>query len=171
MAHSKKGRRRPALCHTRSIRPHRTFLRLSGSAQALRSTHQHRRTSTVGPQALVPETAWRVYLSVARFALAAIGTFGTRKSRETRREPHWGHMRRLSSRESGKFGPRVLHAVPIAERAARRHPSPRLTEGPVDYSPPPSMFRRDRSDGRDRRGSRDAGGDEAGSADRSCRST
>jgi hypothetical protein len=42
------------------------------------------------------------YCSVARWALAATGTFGTSKSSDTRRDPHSGHMRRLSRRESGR---------------------------------------------------------------------
>ena len=51
------------------------------------------------------------YRSVARLARTATGSFGTSNRSETRRDPHSGHISRLSSRESGKFGPRVQTSV------------------------------------------------------------
>jgi hypothetical protein len=72
--------------------------------------------------ALVVRSTWRLngksrpglrpaYRSVARFARAATGTLGTSNSTDTRRDPHSGHISRLSRRERGKFGPRVQTRV------------------------------------------------------------
>jgi|SRR3954447_5861845 hypothetical protein len=57
------------------------------------------------------------YRSVARFARAGTGTLGTSNSTDTRRDPHSGHISRLSRRERGKFGPRVQTNVCMSSGA------------------------------------------------------
>jgi hypothetical protein len=68
------------------------------------------------------------YRSVARFARAATGTLGTSNSTDTRRDPHSGHISRLSRRESGKFGPRVQTRVCMSSGA-------RYMQGRIDFIP------------------------------------
>jgi hypothetical protein len=55
------------------------------------------------------------------FDEAAQGCAGTSKMSATRRDPHFGHFKRLSSLASGKEGPRVYSKTTCAPNESRKH--------------------------------------------------
>src|SRR5215212_303963 len=71
-----------------------------------------------GPPLLQPPSgAVFFYRSVTRFTRAATGTLGTSNSTDPRRDPHSGHINRLSRPDNGKFGPRVMTRVFMSSSA------------------------------------------------------